>query len=440
MAEQPSTPPVHAGELPLASVIVPLHNCERYVGRCIDSIVAQTYPEWELICIDDGSTDRSLAVAREHAAGHERCRFERQGNQGPGRARNRGLDLAQGKYVLFVDADDFIEPDLLELACAQAEATASDIVVWDVWYFDNNHERLVHPPVGALQLYRFQTQGGDETFTWRDNPDYVFQSFHNWPWNKLFRRDFLLENGLRLQEDILRTEDLMLSCPAFIRAKRMSAIDRRLSNYRVSRQDSAMATKDPHALDFLAAFKALRAFLLQEGVYDAVRRSFVNWAGLGCLANLETLNGCKPFDEVFAVLKERGLAELDLVGHEREYFYDANLFDNLNAVLDGSPEEYLFRRYKAAAAEREEERTLRDFAEMDGAAALAQAREEARRAQEDARFWRECHDALEGAWEHRIGKALCWVPRLVQRKVLEGRQASAGKGGSASSGDGRPAA
>ena len=96
------------------SVIIPIYEVEQYLRECLDSIIRQTLKNFEIICVDDASTDGSGNIVREYAAKDIRIRYISHGkNRGLGAARNTGLDLAKGRYVLFVDADDFMEPDMI---------------------------------------------------------------------------------------------------------------------------------------------------------------------------------------------------------------------------------------------------------------------------------------------------------------------------------------
>lgn len=124
----------HTGEpetTPLASVIIPVFNAEEFLRRCIDSVLAQTMPDFELIAVNDGSTDASLGMLEEYAASDPRVRVFTQENTGQGAARNRALDHARGRYILFVDADDFIERVTLQVTTERAEEDESDLVHFD---------------------------------------------------------------------------------------------------------------------------------------------------------------------------------------------------------------------------------------------------------------------------------------------------------------------
>ena len=101
---------------PKVSVVVPVHNTEQYLRQCLDSLVSQTLREIEIICVDDGSSDGSLAILQDYAALDSRVCIIEQESVGAGPARNAGLDAALGEYIAFLDSDDFFEPSMLEEA------------------------------------------------------------------------------------------------------------------------------------------------------------------------------------------------------------------------------------------------------------------------------------------------------------------------------------
>ena len=110
------------------SIIVPVYNVELFLRECLDSIENQTFKGFEVICINDGSTDGSLSILQEYAAKDSRFKVISQENQGQGVARNNGIDIAQGEYLLFIDPDDFIEPNMLEIIYKKFQQTDAEIV------------------------------------------------------------------------------------------------------------------------------------------------------------------------------------------------------------------------------------------------------------------------------------------------------------------------
>lgn len=112
---------------PLVSIIIPVYNVEKYLGRCLDSILAQTYPNWKAICVNDGSTDSSLEILKEYATKDTRFQIIQQKNQGLAGARNSGLACVSSKYLMFLDSDDFWHPQTLELLIKAMEKSDADL-------------------------------------------------------------------------------------------------------------------------------------------------------------------------------------------------------------------------------------------------------------------------------------------------------------------------
>ena len=103
------------------SVIIPAHNVERVLPRCLDSLLAQSFPDWEALVVDDGSTDATPAILDQYATHDARIKAIHQVNQGVSAARNKAMEAATGEFVMFVDGDDFIHPQLMELCIGLAQ-------------------------------------------------------------------------------------------------------------------------------------------------------------------------------------------------------------------------------------------------------------------------------------------------------------------------------
>lgn len=185
------------------SVVVPVYNVEKYLNDCLDSILRQTLADFELILIDDGSTDSSFAIMQQYALSDVRIRIVSQTNRGVSAARNHGLSLAQGDYVLFVDSDDIILPNTLECLWNHAQKTDADIVLGNLWKYNLNgsRSRMFFRPQWVEQQMFIQ---GDllyetlmSTFSF---PTMVYLYF--------CKRSFLLDNNIWMKEGILHEDEL----------------------------------------------------------------------------------------------------------------------------------------------------------------------------------------------------------------------------------------
>ena len=385
---------ISTGGAPAVSVIIPVYNCAAYLPECLDSVIAQTESSWEIICVDDGSTDDSVSVLREYErrlAG--KMRVVEQENAGCACARNRAIPLAWGSYLMFLDADDFLAPRCFELALDAARRTNAQIVVWDLWFYNNQRKRQQHPPLGILHFAPFDFDG--QAFSWKRSPDDFLMSFQTWAWNKLF-------------------------LASLVDAERIATVGERLISYRVMRAGSAMATKDRHAFDFVRAIHSFRSYLADTGRLEALSRSYATWAMSSILYNLNTLASYSVFCEVYRYLADRGLSDLGLADLGEHDFLDPIYYARMREISECDPAAYLFGRACSLDAAREDALAVLDEVSAARDEALAErdaacAREAAVRADLD-RVVSE-FDAVMGAAEQRVGQAICRLPRAIQRKV-----------------------
>src|SRR5919199_767079 len=143
--------------MPRISVVVPVYNVEPYLATCLDSLVAQTVDDFEVVMVEDGSTDNSPAIAAEYAERDARFRVLAQPNGGLGKARNTGSDAATGEFLSFVDSDDLLTPNALALLLGALDQTGSDFATGNVQRLTPGGIRPVHFLVDAFDKTRLQT-------------------------------------------------------------------------------------------------------------------------------------------------------------------------------------------------------------------------------------------------------------------------------------------
>lgn len=215
---------------PKISIIVPVYNVEKYLRRCLDSIVAQTFTDWECICVDDGSPDNSGKILDEYASKDQRFVIIHKENGGVSSARNAGLDIARGEWIGFVDSDDWIEVDYIETMLDTAERESADIVVCDYW---NNFDKKQVDMTVALDTSSKETILKQYMKT---------QLFMNSVWNKIFKSSFIIEQKLSFPLNISICEDLLFSFEACYKAKKVVKINELLYHY--SQINKSSATKN----------------------------------------------------------------------------------------------------------------------------------------------------------------------------------------------------
>ena len=221
------------------SIIIPAYNAERFLQPCIESILSQGYNDYEIICIDDGSTDSTPALLRDYEARHPNLRLLQQENSGMATARNRGLDAAQGEYILFVDSDDLLSDNAL--ASLAPHLTGEDIVGFNAQQLDDTTGTVTYRPSVTVPE---RNAGWDHFCRHRLEATAIhFVCI----WQRAYRRRFLVEKGLRFLDGLRRAEDDLFTTQAMLAAATLKTISDCLYTYRIHAH-SITRTDDP-ALD-----------------------------------------------------------------------------------------------------------------------------------------------------------------------------------------------
>ncbi len=307
-------------ENPVVSVIVPVYNVEQYLPQCLDSIVNQTLKNIEIICVNDSSTDNSLNILNHYAEKDPRIKVVTQPNGGAGAARNRGLSLAAGKYLSFLDSDDFFEPDMLELAYNKAVCDKADFVVFqsDQYYTDRKEFVSVPWTLREKEIPPYTP------FNHRQMTDNIFKVFVGWAWDKLYDREFVEKNHLRFQEQ-RTSNDMLFVFSGVAVAKRISVVKKVLAHQRRDAKDSLSKTRENSWHCFYDALTALRDRLKSEGLYDEMEKDYINYALHFSLWNIRTL--AEPTrSRLIEKMKFQWFSDLGIAGKSGDYFYNQKEF------------------------------------------------------------------------------------------------------------------
>jgi len=218
--------------VPKVSIIIPVYNVEEYLAECLDSVIRQTEKDIEIICIEDCSTDSSLKILQEYAKKDNRIVvIQNEENSGQSVARNKGLVASKGEYILFVDSDDFIEPNLLEETLKYANDV--DMVFFDLKKYDIK-QNYTKNDISLLPTGEFSA-----------NEYYLNALLGNYldfgPCTKLYKRGFLVENNIRFPEDIIY-EDVLFNFFCMISSTKVYSIGHSFYIYRI-RPNSTMTSK-----------------------------------------------------------------------------------------------------------------------------------------------------------------------------------------------------
>lgn len=218
----------------MISVIMPVYNVEKYVGMAIESVIKQTYTEWELIIVDDGSTDESLSICQKYVKKDQRIHLVTKENGGVSSARNKGLEYAGGQWIYFMDSDDRLAETCFEIAIKYIKENSVDILNWNYACEDatginyvnviSPHEFIEEQPEKLVKNILFY--GYD-----RKDPDKKRGPLRS-PCNKLFKREIIFENEIRFDKEIKIGEDALFCAMCFRKADRVMFVNEYLYYYR----------------------------------------------------------------------------------------------------------------------------------------------------------------------------------------------------------------
>lgn len=222
-----------AAPAPEVSVLIPIYNVERYLERCLTSLVGQTYDDFEAICINDGSTDGSRSIIQRFLDADSRFRVIDKENSGYGASMNRGLDAARGRYVAILESDDFFEPDALAVLHEAAEMNQAEVVKANFYlYWSRPEERR--------ELFRVvdEVEAGHVLRPLDD-----LAVFFRKPsiWSALYRRDFLVDDGIRfLETPGASYQDSGFNFKVWASARRVAFLAAPVLNYRQDNEGSSV--------------------------------------------------------------------------------------------------------------------------------------------------------------------------------------------------------
>ena len=229
---------------PLISVIIPVYNVEKYIKRCLDSVINQTYKNLEIILVDDGTPDSSGAICDEYAEKDERIKVIHKENGGVSTARNAGLDIATGEYITFVDPDDYLSSDIYEKVILEFSENETDIICFSYTAIDDEGKNKSY-------IYDKKEVVGFDNLLF----NMLLVDFNMSIWNKVYKRSVISDN--RFLENIKIAEDMYFNACCYRKAKSM-IVREDIGYFYYQRQESVTHEKpDKALLDELFAYNKL---------------------------------------------------------------------------------------------------------------------------------------------------------------------------------------
>ena len=323
------------------SVIIPIYNAGEYLTRAIGDLLKQSFTDFELICVDDGSTDNSRQILNSFARKDDRVRIITRHNGGPSVARNDGLEEAKGDYIIFLDADDFYEKDLLASLYEVAERDSLDIAVAKFDIYNDSHNKystpLEEPHSGIF------VPGG--VTSKNEYPDFILSSTTGYVWNKLFRAEFVKNMALAFDPELYVFEDVLFVCSALSLAERVGRIESVLIHHRVYSEQSRARLFRKYYSQVPVVYKKLKEFLMHHGMYIPLKRGYLNFSAGRCfkIYNLLWEDGK---EHLWNLLHDKYAAEFEWLSHDKTAFESVEVCEFVANVSLYTYAEHLTREEK----------------------------------------------------------------------------------------------
>lgn len=256
---------------PTISVVVPVYNTESYLPECLDSLLRQSFPDIEIVCVDDGSTDQSPSLLDSYASADERIHVFHRENGGVSAARNFGISQSRGQYVLFVDSDDYIEENACQLLIEVAKRDCSDIVVFG---------GVTFPHVDWID----RCFGTQDTLVRGDGIAALLGEPGSFPLmcNKMYRRSLIVDNNVSFSSDLVLGEDNAFQFSVFPYAKTVTFLSCSLYHYRCGRSGSAITEYYGDRLSKIKKHLEVVRYVFNDwqakGILQAHKKEILSWA------------------------------------------------------------------------------------------------------------------------------------------------------------------
>lgn len=323
------------------SVIMPVYNIEKYLAQSVESVLNQSFSDFELIILDDKSQDNTLAVAKKYAEKDSRIKIiELEVHQKQGAGRNRGIAEAKGDYIMFLDGDDIARAEFLEKMYKAITKADADIAMCKFETLDDKTKKISdkHPFGEIKNLTDDMAKNGFSPF---DIQKQIF-TIPNIVWNKIYKRSYLIENNLKLPGVITMCEDIIFGINATLKAKKIVYVDENLLYYRINRPKASSGGRDKSFFDNFTMYEILTENFKEMNIYEDIKVPFITDAIYSLIYFLERIKPKfkKSFFNKMQLVFEKFYQE-EFKTEEKMLQFDATTFFHLNRIRQNSYYKYV---------------------------------------------------------------------------------------------------
>ena len=312
------------------SIIVPFHNVEKYISKCLSSLMYQTLEDIEIICINDASTDASKEIVQNYIENDGRIILLNIENMsGQSYARNLGLEVASGEYIGFVDSDDWVELDMFEKMYTRAKSGDTDITMCMAKLYDDKQQQFYTDDYYSLKpLERF----GDDVFAPCAAKDEIL-NINVVLWNKIYKREFLQKNAFKFSNGYIY-EDLPFFFETYLKAERINILWEAPYYYRRNRVFSTMQNSDKKVYDRIPMVEKTYNILKTAQFYGEKKAEIVSWI-IDDIFHRYTLLEDKYYEEYYKRMKDF-FSKIELTQEDKDILAKSYCIDEFNNILERS--------------------------------------------------------------------------------------------------------
>ncbi|OON95265.1 MAG: hypothetical protein ATN36_00960 [Epulopiscium sp. Nele67-Bin005] len=311
------------------SIIIPVYNVELHLEECLNSIFTQTlhYSSFEVICVDDGSTDRSQEILKEYSDKYCNLTILYQEHKFAGAARNYGVTIAKGNYILFMDSDDFIENNLLEEAYFRIQYTQAEVILIDADIYNHIDGNFLPLPSVLQEKYL----PNKLVFSEKDIPEHIFNISSGVVWNKFIKKSLIDRYDIKFP-NFRTSQDVPFVFSIMALAKTITIINKVFYHLRRGHGTNLAASRDLSGGIFFTSYHFLQSELQRFGVYERLKRSFVNRALTGCMYGINNFTDSKARMDMEQLFINKYSHVFEIFDKDGEYFYPEYKTNYINYI------------------------------------------------------------------------------------------------------------
>lgn len=401
--------------LPEISIVMPVYNAQEYLRQTIDSVLNQTMKNFELICVDDGSTDTSPEILEEYQKKDDRVRVLHQQNQFAGAARNNGLEESVGEYLVFWDSDDIFDATALEKMYQKCVEDQADMCICGAYRFE---EDISKPTITDVYL-KEQYLPDHTPFYHEDIDPYLYTFSGNICWNKMFRKKMLMDHNIRYQ-NYRHGEDTMFAMAAYFYAESFTVVKEKLIYYRANNINSLTGKMYERPMDTLHSYEDTYHLLEKEENFKNVVQSFRDKFIGGMMFDLKHHADVTTYETMFEEYRKR-ILEWDFPEEEEAYINNA-VYRRVMDIKKGDFKQFLLSEY-----ELQERNAVRLRGRVENQKARIKklkatiTQQNKRHAEEEKRLKKQLTTQMEkkvaeieNSTSYRLGRKITWIPRKIK--------------------------